>query len=238
MANDERHHTGEDQLRDFYDSVYAKGVRPKVKVSGHFSRLAAKIGIQKGQSVLDVACGQGKWLLAADRAGAHPIGIDISPKAIDICRAILPHGEFHAGSAESLPFEDNRFDVVSCLGALEHFLNPKSALKEMVRTAKDDAIFLLLVPNAGFLTRRLKLYKGTAQAEVREQWRTLNEWKNLFESAGLEVHQRWKDLHVLSWSWIGAKNVVHIPLRIAQSVSLIFWPLAWQYQVYHICRKR
>ena len=237
MSDQNSSPASEDQIRDYYNEVYYKEARPNIRISAHFSRLASKIGLRKGQSVLDVACGQGNWLVAVDRVGANPCGIDISHKAIDICRTILRHGEFHVGSAESLPFEDKRFDFISCLGALEHFLDPESALSEMVRTAKDDAKFLLLVPNAGFLTRRLGLYKGTAQTEVREEWRSLEEWQELFESAGLKVRQRWKDLHVLSWSWIDAKGVYHIPLRMAQAVSLIFWPLAWQYQVYHLCRK-
>ena len=238
MADQNTSPAGENQIRDYYNSVYYKDARPNIRVSGHFSRLASKIGMHKKHVVLDVACGQGNWLLAVDRMGANPSGIDISDKAIDICRTILPHGEFHVGSADTLPFEDKRFDVVSCLGALEHFPDPEGALKEMVRTAKDDAKFLLLVPNAGFLTRRLGLYKGTDQIEIHEEWRTLEEWNGLFESAGLAVLKRWKDLHVLSWSWIDAKGLYHIPLRMAQAISLIFWPLSWQYQIYHLCHKR
>ncbi|MGD9081411.1 MAG: class I SAM-dependent methyltransferase [Desulfobacterales bacterium] len=238
MADQNPSPVGENQIRDYYNSVYYKDARPNIRISGHFSRLASKIGMHKGNAVLDVACGQGNWLLAVDRMGANPSGIDISDKAIDICRTILPHAEFHVGSADRLPFEDKRFDVVSCLGALEHFPDPVGALKEMVRTARDDAKFLLLVPNAGFLTRRLGLYKGTDQIEIHEEWRTLEEWNGLFESAGLAVLKRWKDLHVLSRSWIDAKGLYHIPLRMAQAISLVFWPLSWQYQVYHLCRKR
>ena len=89
----------ENQIREYYNSVYSKEARPNIKISAHYSRLASRIGLQKGQSVLDVACGQGNWLLAVDRMGVNPSGIDISHKAIDTCRTILPHGEFHVGSA-------------------------------------------------------------------------------------------------------------------------------------------
>ena len=240
MADQKQSPSGAEQLRRFYNSVYYKDALPNIKYSGHFSRLAAKIGIREGQHVLDVACGQGSWLQEVNRIGAIPSGIDISDKAIDMCKTILPHGDFNIGPAEKLPFKAKRFDIVSCLGALEHFLNPETALKEMVRIAKDDAKFLILVPNAGFLTRRLKLFKGTTQSEAREEWRTLKEWKALlvFLAAGLLVEERWKDLHVLSWSWIGAKSMYHIPFRLVQAISLICWPLSWQYQVYHLCCKR
>jgi SAM-dependent methyltransferase len=226
-----------EKIKNFYNTVSYKNAIPDKKILGHFTRLAAKLKIQADQQVLDVACGKGQWLQAVHRLGGKTAGIDISSKAIEICRSVLPDGEFYVGPAETLPFGDNRFQVVSCLGALEHFIDPQQALKEMVRTAADDAIFLILVPNAGFLTRRLGLYRGTAQADIKEEWRTLDGWKQLLESAGLEIEKTWRDLHVLSLSWITARKWYHIPLRAFQAIALVSWPLSWQYQVYHQCRR-
>lgn len=224
-----------EKMREFYDSVYYKNIQSNRNVSIHYRKLASRIGIEEGQHVLDVACGAGNWLLACSELGATPHGIDLSEKAVDICRSTMPNGEFHSGPAESLPFEDNKFDSVSCLGSLEHFVNPERALKEMVRVAKDKAKFILLVPNKDFLTRRLGLYSGTNQVEAKEDVRSLEGWERLFESAGLKVDERWKDLHVLSWSWITSRRWYHVPLRTLQAVMLIAWPLTWQYQVYHLC---
>jgi SAM-dependent methyltransferase len=238
MQNQKLSSNDSEKIRNFYNTVYYKNALPDQKIPGHFTRLAAKLQIQAGQQILDVACGKGQWLLAVSRRGGKTAGIDISSKAIDICKTVLPEGEFHVGSAESLPFGSNRFHVVSCLGAVEHFLDPYKALQEMVRTARDDAIFLILVPNMGFLTRRLGLFHGTAQAGIKEEWRTLDGWQQLIESAGLQVKGTWKDLHVLSWSWIASRRWFLIPLRALQAIALIFWPLAWQYQVYHLCQKK
>ena len=221
-------------IKHFYDERYYRNAGMPAGVSRYDNRLAQRLGIQEGMEVLDVACGTGRWLLAAQRAGARPAGIDLSETAIDICRKTLADGEFHTGPAETLPFSGSRFDLVTCLGSLEHFLDPHSALREMVRVAKPDANFLILVPNAGFLTRRLGLYSGTQQASVREEVLPLSEWNDLFESAGLQVTERWKDLHVLSWRWIGNEGLVKVPVRLAQAISLPFWPLEWQYQVYHL----
>jgi hypothetical protein len=120
---------------------------------------------------------------------------------------------------------------------LEHFVNQKNALSEMVRVAKKEAIFLLLVPNKDFLTRKLGLFSGTHQVDAKEDVKTLNEWSIMFESAGLTVKQRWKDLHVLSWAWISSSKFYLIPIRIIQALLLTAWPLKWQYQVYHFCTK-
>jgi SAM-dependent methyltransferase len=222
-------------IRRYYDSVYHEAAKPYRHASTHLLRMVSKVGIRRGQRVLDVACGTGQWLYAASGAGAIPYGVDLSEKAIGVCQTVMPAGTFHAQPAEVLPFEGGFFDVVSCLGALEHFVDPRAALTEMVRVARPDAKILLLVPNADFPTLRLGLYSGTDQTAAKEDVLTLEEWKRLFESCGLEVRRRWRDLHVLSWSWISSRGPLAMPLRAAQALALAVWPLQWQYQVYHLC---
>jgi SAM-dependent methyltransferase len=225
-------------IRSFYDSIYYRSAGPYAKPSRHLLRLAARLEIGPHQRVLDVGCGTGQWLKAASEFGAVPCGIDLSEKAIGVCRSMMPGGTFHAQAAETLPFDDRQFDMVSCLGALEHFVDARSALNEMIRVAKADGRFLFLVPNADFLTRRLGLYSGTHQADVKEEVLTLDEWAQLFRDCGLEVRDRWRDLHVLSWPWISSRGPLWILLRAAQAAVLAIWPLKWQYQVYHLCALR
>ncbi len=222
-----------DEIRSFYDTVYYRDAGTRIYVSGHLRRMAKKY-VQAGNQVLDIACGTGNWLMAASERGAIPAGIDLSPKAIGICQHNMPAGEFVSGPAESLPFADNSYDLVTCLGSLEHFLDPVAAVREMVRVAKDDAAFIILVPNSGFLTRRLGLYRGTYQTAAKEEVRSLDEWQQIFAAGGLRILRRWKDLHVLSWSWITQAGWPRAPVRALQAVALASWPLSWQYQVYHL----
>jgi SAM-dependent methyltransferase len=224
--------------RQYYDTIYYNQVAPATRIPAHMRRLASRIGIRHGQRMLDVACGTGEWLSAAYGQGAIPFGVDLSRRAIQTCTQVMPEGRFCTASAEALPFRKAHFDLVSCLGALEHFTDPELALKEMVRVAKTDARFLLLVPNADFLTRRLGLYGGTEQVAVKEDVRTLEGWRVLFEAAGLRIKERWRDLHVLSWKWINAGPWYAVPLRTVQAFALTIWPLSWQYQVYHLCEKQ
>jgi SAM-dependent methyltransferase len=208
------------------------------KVPRHLRRLALRFQPWKGRRLLDVACGPGVWLRAATELGAVPAGVDISQIALDACRRALPQAELYCGPAEQLPFVDRTFDFVCCLGALEHFLDPESALREMVRVARTDAQFLLLVPNADFPPARFGLYGGTSQSSVHEELRSLAGWQKLFESAGLAVVKRWRDLHVLSAEWINLGPWYLRPIRLTQALMLPIWPLSWQYQVYHYCRLR
>jgi ubiquinone/menaquinone biosynthesis C-methylase UbiE len=222
-------------VREYYDYIYYENVTVRGEVPNHYRRLARRFRPWQGRRLLDVGCGTGVWLRAATALGALPAGVDISQVALDACRRDLPAAELHCGPAESLPFSEREFDFISCLGALEHFVEPHAALREMIRVAKPGALFLLLVPNAGFLTRRLGFYSGTQQAGVREEVRSLQGWQELFESVGLRVCRRWRDLHVLSPSWIFRGPWHGWPLRAGQSLALPFWPLSWQYQIYHVC---
>jgi ubiquinone/menaquinone biosynthesis C-methylase UbiE len=226
-----------DEIKDYYDSVYyAHGSQHDDKsLRRHYLRLFRRLNIQPGNKVLDVACGSGTWLRICSEAGTEVSGVDLSDKAIDICKNTLPQGAFFAQPAEELPFEDGVFDVVTCLGSLEHFVEPERSLREMIRVAKQGAVFVILVPNEDFLTRRLGLFRGTGQVDAREVVRTLQEWDALFRRAGLAVEERWRDLHILNWDWIGRGPIYTWPLRALQAISLVVWPLRWQYQVYHRC---
>lgn len=225
-----------DPIREFYDKEYYAHVAHDSRLPWHCRKVGARLGSMSGRHVLDVACGTGEWLGFFRDRGASVAGIDLSQKAIDECKRRFPEGEFSCGPAETLPFADARFDLVTCMGSLEHFLDKPKALAEMKRVGKPDAAFVILVPNAGFLTRRLGLYGGTQQVKAKEDVLELAGWKQLFEAAGLQVIERWRDLHPMSWSWISHGSVLAWPVRAAQALALTVWPVRWQYQVYHYCR--
>lgn len=223
-------------VRHFYNNEYYKAVVDTAPLPWHMRWIANRLGELRDREVLDIACGTGQWLAEARARGARIAGIDISSRAVEQCRERLPAADIREGVAEALPFDDGRFDVVTCLGSLEHFLDQPAALREMRRVAKADARFLILVPNAGFLTRRLGLYGGTGQVAIRETVRPLEAWAEQLQEAGLVVTARWRDLRPISRTWIASGPVYGWPIRAAQALALAVWPVAWQYQVYFCCK--
>lgn len=225
-----------EEIKAFYDTIYyADAHVQESRIRPHYLRLLRRLALKPGDKVLDVACGTGGWLKVCAGHGAQVSGVDLSDKAIEVCKSLMPAGNFFAQPAETLPFADNSFDVVTCLGSLEHFVDPASGLQEMVRVASDNATFVILVPNKDFLTRKLGLFGGTYQVDAKEVVRTLEEWEALFSAAGLAVQERWRDLHVINRGWIMQGRFPMWPLRLAQALMLPLWPLRWQYQVYHRC---
>lgn len=85
--------------------------------------LAEACAIGPGQRVLDVAAGSGNVALAAARAGAEVVASDITPELLDAGRsAAEAEGlvlDWVVADAQSLPFGDGSFDVVtSSFGAM------------------------------------------------------------------------------------------------------------------------
>lgn len=225
-------------VREFYDqNYYTESEIRHGHWTWHDRVIARRLGDLRGKRVLDVACGLGQWLDLLRSRGAQVSGIDISQRAIEQCRIRFPDGDFRIGTAETLPFIDGSFDLVTCMGSLEHFLDKPSAVREMLRVASPDAKFLILVPNSGFLTRRLGLYGGTQQVKVREDVYSLKEWQSLLQEAGLAVDRRWRDLHPIDLGWIGKGRPWTWPIRAVQALCLPLWPMSWQYQVHHYCSK-
>lgn len=223
-------------VRRFYDDKYYAGAGHTGVVAWHMRRVASRLGITAATNALDVACGAGAWLAELHRRGATVSGTDISARAVERAKAWLAGADIRESVAEQLPFEAAQFDLITCMGSLEHFLDQPKALQEMRRVGKPDAKFLILVPNAGFLTRRFGLYGGTQQTAIRETVRPIAEWESMFQNAGLRVQAKWRDLHPLSRGWVCRGPAWKWGLRLAQACALACWPVAWQYQVYFLCR--
>src|SRR5213593_2454978 len=75
-----------------------------------------RLGVTRGTRLLDVGCGAGQLALIAARAGAQVTGCDISTNWLEKARSrAAAEGlevTFKEGDAESLPYEDAKFDVV------------------------------------------------------------------------------------------------------------------------------
>lgn len=102
-------------------------------------RVADAARVEPGQRVLDVACGTGVLARAlADRVrpGGSVVGLDVNEGMLAVARRKAPAIEWVEGAAESLPFEDERFDAVVSQFGLMFFDDRRGAIREMVRVLR------------------------------------------------------------------------------------------------------
>ena len=83
----------------FYDLISSNLFPPITNVFLEYSNL------QRGHSVLDIACGPGTTTAGAAEKVTHVgkvLGIDLSPGMLDIARKRVPNARFQEMNAESL----------------------------------------------------------------------------------------------------------------------------------------
>lgn len=97
---------------------------------------------KKFGNLLDVGCGSGDFLIAAQAAGYRVFGQDISDYFIEFNRKennIIVFTE----ELKKLNLQRNSFDVVSCFDVIEHHRNPMELLSEIKTLLKPDGILII-----------------------------------------------------------------------------------------------
>lgn len=121
--------------------------------------------LRPGERVLDVATGPGTLALPAARLGAHVTAVDFSPEMIAELRARaeregIPGIDARLADATALPFEDETFDAVFSMFALNLISRRDAAFREILRVLRMDGRAVVGTP--GDLTR------APAFVEVRD----------------------------------------------------------------------
>ncbi|MDZ7359050.1 MAG: class I SAM-dependent methyltransferase [candidate division KSB1 bacterium] len=166
--------------------------------------------LNKGDRVLDIGCGIGKWVLYLLQKGIDCIGIDSSEVAVEKAQNLL-HEKGHKNvifnySATELPFDKNRFDGIISFGLLEHFPNHKEVLKYWTEFLKPGGRIVISVPNGlrwdwMFADILFKWYKQKARIKMRFTNRG-------FVSTNYGYEERWRpDYLARLFDRVGLKKI-------------------------------
>jgi len=105
--------------------MWAEGDYPDIArtIESVAHEVVEAVGVQPGETLLDVATGSGNAALAAARRGARVTGLDLTPELLSVAeRRAAEEGleiAFVEGDAQALPFADDGFDrVTSVFGAM------------------------------------------------------------------------------------------------------------------------
>lgn len=143
---------------------------------------------------LDIATGAGHTALALAPCVAQVVAFDLTePMLAETRRNAAARGLVHVrtqqGTAESLPFADASFDIVTVRQAPHHFADVRAAVREMARVARPGARVVIVdstSPEDDAIERQWNhIEKLRDSSHVRNYRPT--EWRAFVAAAGLRV---------------------------------------------------
>lgn len=126
------------------------------------------VGKSNPKTILDIATGTGDLaILMAQTKAEKIIGLDISAGMLEVgvqkiaAKNLNKTIEMVLGDSESMPFEDNYFDVITVAFGVRNFENLEKGLAEILRVLKPNGIFVILetsVPDSTPYKQGYQLY--------------------------------------------------------------------------------
>jgi SAM-dependent methyltransferase len=194
-------------------TVHAKGAS--------LGRLVELVAPEPHWHALDIATGAGHTAAAFAPHVAHVIASDITVEMLEEARKLaaakgLANMEVVRADAEALPFEDERFDLVTCRIAAHHFADVPRFLREVKRVLEPGGTFALVdnispdsLSTPGFSEAELRAaalaYNIFEKVRDPSHGRCLGlvEWGGVIGAAGLDVkhsERLGKDMELAPWA--------------------------------------
>lgn len=188
-----------DYYRYWELDAFAQEVRRMKMTTGlAYLKLCRTFGVESG-ALLDVGCAYGSMLEAAQLAGYHACGVEISPAA-EYARQ-LGFDVFH-GDLATAAFTPGSFNVVTMIDVIEHFADPRKVLIQIRELLAEKGILFIVTPNIAAFSRRI----------LNDQWFHLKEEhlcyysptsiRALLKLVGMQLHHLGQGFKYLSYQYI------------------------------------
>lgn len=106
--------------------------------------------LQKGEKVLDLACGSGYFSKEFSKT-AKVVGVDLARGLVEIARKNVPNANFFVSSAEKLDFlSDKSISQIVINLAIQNMANPHLVFKECARVLKPGGRLHLVLNHPAF----------------------------------------------------------------------------------------
>ena len=145
-AMSERTRNAYDQWASTYDSS------PNPQIVLEFPDVLGLLAPLAGETVLDAACGTGRYTAAMAEQGAAVIGLDFSPEMLAVARRRMPAIEFRAADlTKPLPFLSHDFDAILCAQALKHIADLAFVMREFAKVLRPGGRVVFSVTHPGMV---------------------------------------------------------------------------------------
>jgi 2-polyprenyl-3-methyl-5-hydroxy-6-metoxy-1,4-benzoquinol methylase len=114
-------------------------------MNGFESSLSDLVAKAAPQTIHEIGCGEGYWVIRWNKQGLNARGSDFSSQVIEMAidnaaEAKITHSVFKSRSIYDLNRVEDSADLIVCCEVLEHLENPEAGLKSLKEIAKDYVI--------------------------------------------------------------------------------------------------
>lgn len=112
-----------------------------------FRKLVELLNLDLSHRLLDIGVGDGYWTARFGKFVGTAVGIEPDERLLRLCEMLHPRGNvrYDKGVAEKLPYDDESFDRVASVSAVEHFQSPEAAIREMARVVRPSGVVAMSV---------------------------------------------------------------------------------------------
>lgn len=193
-------------LGNVYDKYSSRNPIARTMMNGFLRSFHGLFQKAPGLHILEVGCGEGKMVqfMHELRPEATIEGVDLDASLFAPEAKSLPNVRLSVQSAYELPFEDASFDLVVACEVMEHLQEPRRALAELSRVAREHVI--LTVPREP-LWRFLNLARLTYVANLGNTPGHVQHWSSRsFASLTSEYFEIAEVRRPLPWTQVLARK--------------------------------
>jgi len=145
-------------INQFYENYWSdkQGHLSDFKIK--WPKLKKFISLEKEIVIVDFGCGNGQVIkeIKLINPEAEYIGLDVSEKALEKARKILPNHKFYKiEDGAEFPLNDNSVDFIFSSEVIEHIYDTENAFSEIARILKPDGKLLITTPYHGLIKNLL-----------------------------------------------------------------------------------
>ena len=174
------------KIADNYESTFDGKFTVRFK-----EELLKIISIPSGGTVLDIACGNGRFLKQlsnqSELNGSAPlsmIGVDISENMVANAKELNPSMNFHVAECDALPFDNDTIDTITVCASFHHFPDVKKFAIETSRVIKSNGLIYIVDIYLPYIIRMIAnpFLRFSKAGDVK--FYSPNEIVSLFENHG------------------------------------------------------
>jgi len=188
----------------------------------------------KSGKLLDLGCFKGHFCKIMHGRGWETKGVDISREAIEFGKKEFGM-DLYYGELKELNLAPGSFDVATLWGVIEHFKEPRAAVKEVARVLKKDGLLVIktqsqasLLTDIALLLHALTFKKMASHLDFFYSREHLYRFSprnltKLLESEGFSVKEiRYDSAYIIKFALKSAKPYIRFPIGLMESCAKFF----------------